>query len=97
MFYIMIEMCEMLNKITVWQILTIFVTNRFPLCVATPLPEMCEMLNKITGWQILTIFVTNRFPVCVATPFKLPCSRITVPFTIRRPESEVPLQPDSYE
>ena len=42
-------------------------------------------------------FVTNRFPVCVATPFKLPCSRITVPFTIRRPESEVPLQPDSYE
>ena len=64
MFYIMIEMCEMLNKITVWQILTIFVTNRFPLCVATPLPEMCEMLNKITGWQILTIFVTNRFPVC---------------------------------
>jgi len=30
-------------------------------------------------------------------PFKLPCSRITVPFTIRRPESEVPLQPDSYE
>ena len=86
-----------LNKITVRQILTIFVTNRFPLCVATPLPEMCEMLNKITGWQILTIFVTNRFPVCVATPFKLPCSRITVPFTIRRPESEVPLQRDSYE
>ena len=42
-------------------------------------------------------FLTNRFPVCVATPFKLPCSRITVPFTIRRPESEVPLQPDSYE
>ena len=55
MFYIMIEMCEMLNKITVWQILTIFLTNRFPLSEATPLPEMCEMLNKITGWQILTI------------------------------------------
>ena len=93
----MIQMCEILNKITVWPILTIYVTNRFPLRVATPLFEVYEMLNKITVWQILTIFVTNRFTVCVATPFKLPCSRITVPFTIRRPESGVPLQPDSYE
>ena len=29
MFYIMIEMCEMLNKITVWQILTIFFDEQF--------------------------------------------------------------------
>ena len=37
---------------------------------------------------------THRFPLCVPTPFKLPCSRIPVPFTVRRPESELRLQPD---
>ena len=28
------------------------------------------------------------------SPFKLPCSRIPVPFTVRRPDSERHLQPD---
>ena len=37
---------------------------------------------------------THIFPLCVPTPFKLPCSRIPVPFTVRRPESELRLQPD---
>ena len=37
---------------------------------------------------------THRFALCVPTPFKLPCSRIPVPFTVRRPESELRLQPD---
>ena len=43
---------------------------------------------------MLKITYANRFPLCVPSPFKLPCSRITVPFTVRRPESELPLQPD---
>ena len=38
--------------------------------------------------------ITHNLPLCVPSPFKLPCSRIAVPFTVRRPESEVPLQPD---
>ena len=72
-------MSEMLNKITVWQILTIFVTNRFPLCVANPLPEMCEMLNKITGWQILTILWRTDFPYAWPPPSNYPAHALRYP------------------
>ena len=35
---------------------------------------------------------THRLPLCVPSPFTLHCLRIPVPFTVRRPESEMPLR-----
>ena len=45
-------------------------------------------LRILSIWASLTIF-----PYACPPP-QTPCSRITVPFTVRRPESEMRLQPD---
>ena len=47
-------------------------------------PMRARITEFGTGCQILFKFTyANRFPLCVPSPFKLPCSRITVPFTVR--------------
>ena len=53
-----------------------------------------EQDNRVADFDNFCDEQISRMRGQLATPLKLPCSRITVPFTIRRPESEVPLQPD---
>ena len=45
-------------------------------------------------WQILPKKVDAQISPCVPSPFKLPCSRIPVPSTNRKPARVVSLQPD---
>ena len=48
--------------------------------------------RRVRIWDNLGIYA--QISPMRALPFKLPCSRILVPFTVRRPETELRLQPD---
>ena len=85
-------------------------THRLPLCVPSPFNSSTHIFTifwivvnydrhvnflRISFYAKFGLKIsTHRLPLCVPSPFKLPCSRIPVPFTVRRPESELPLQPD---
>ena len=50
--------------------------------------------SDILLWRILPKKVDAEISPCVPSPFELPCSRILVPFTNRKPARVVSLQPD---
>ena len=88
-------------------------THRLPLCVPSPFNSSTHIFTifwivvnydrhvnflRISFYAKFGLKIcTHRLPLCVPSPFKLPCSRIPVPSTNRKPIRSVPLQPNSYK